>query len=224
MTIQWYGHSCFKISTKPDGRGSGEDVVIFTDPFDKSIGLRPPQGKADIVTISHDHPDHNNSDALKGEPAVLDLPGEYSIKGVSITGINSFHDKVQGAQRGMNTIFAIESEGIRFCHLGDLATKLDQKQLEEVNWVDILAIPVGGNGFTLDGKEAKAVVDQIEPKIVLLMHYKIPGVKVKLDDEKNFCKEIGLCPKDKVAKLILKKKDLEEGEMKVVTMEAVASV
>ena len=92
MTIQWYGHSCFKISTKPDGRGSGEDVVIFTDPFDKSIGLRPPQGKADIVTISHDHPDHNNSDALKGEPAVLDLPGEYSIKGVSITGINSFHD------------------------------------------------------------------------------------------------------------------------------------
>ncbi|MCX6766792.1 MAG: MBL fold metallo-hydrolase [Candidatus Moranbacteria bacterium] len=223
MTIQWYGHSCFKISTKPDGRGSGEDVVIFTDPFDKSIGLRPPQGKADIVTVSHKHPDHNNSEALKGEPAILDLPGEYSIKGVSITGINSFHDKVQGTQRGMNTIFAIESEGIRFCHLGDLADKLDKKQLEEVNGVDILAIPVGGSGYTLDGKEAKAVVDQIEPKIVLLMHYKIPGVKVKLDDEKNFCKEIGLCPKDKVAKLILKKKDLEEGEMKVVMMEALSS-
>ena len=223
MTIQWYGHSCFKISTKPDGRGSGEDIVIFTDPFDKEVGLRPPQGRADIVTVSHDHHDHNNSGALKGEPAVVDLPGEYSIKGVSITGINSFHDKVQGAQRGMNTIFAIESEGIRFCHLGDLATSLDKKQLEEVNGVDVLAIPVGGGGFTLDGKEAKAVVDQIEPKIVLLMHYKIAGSKVKVDDEKSFCKEIGTCPREKTAKLILKKKDLEDAEMKVVMMEALSA-
>jgi L-ascorbate metabolism protein UlaG (beta-lactamase superfamily) len=223
MTIQWYGHSCFKISTKPEGRGSGDDVVIFTDPFDKAVGLRPPQGRADIVTVSHNHHDHSNVEALKGEPMVLDLPGEYSIKGVSITGINSFHDKVQGAERGLNTIFAIESEGIRFCHLGDLATILDKKQLEEVNGVDILAIPVGGNGYTLDGKEAKAVVDQIDPKIILPIHYKIPGSKVKIDDEKSFCKEIGTCPREKVSKLILKKKDLEEAERKVVLMEALSS-
>jgi len=222
MTIQWYGHSCFKISTKPEGRGSGEEVVIFTDPFDKSIGLRPPQGKADIVTVSHSHYDHNNVSALKGEPAILDLPGEYSIKGVSITGINSFHDKVQGAERGLNTIFVIESEGIRFCHLGDLATLLDKKQLEEVNGVDILAVPVGGV-YTLDAKEAREVVDQIEPKIVLPIHYKISGLKIKIDDEKNFCKEIGLCSKEKAAKLILKKKDLEDEEMKVVIMEALSS-
>jgi len=222
MTIQWYGQSCFKISTKPDGRGSGEDVVIFTDPFQKELGLRPPQGRADIVTVSHSHYDHNNAGALKGELQALDLPGEYSIKGVSIQGINSFHDKQGGAERGLNTIFVFESEGIRFCHLGDLGTALDKKQLEEINGVDILAVPVGGT-FTLDGKEAKAVVDQIEPKIVLPMHYKIAGVKEKIDDEKNFCKEIGLCPKDKVAKLILKKKDLEEGEMKVVTMEALST-
>ena len=223
MTIQWYGHSCFKISTKPDGRGSGEDVVIFTDPFDKSIGLRPPQGKADIVTISHAHPDHNNPDALKGEPAVLDLPGEYSIKGVSITGIESDHDKAGGAEYGKNVVFAIESEGIRFCHLGDLGTSLDKKQLEEVNGVDVLAIPVGGP-HSLNAKEAKAVVDQIEPKMVLPMHYKIPGINIKdITDEKNFCKEIGLCPKDKVAKLVLKKKDIESEEMKVVMMEALSA-
>ena len=196
--------------------------MIFTDPFNKEVGLRPPQGRADIVSISHDHYDHNNSDALKGEPQVLDLPGEYSIKGVSITGINSFHDKVQGAERGLNTIFAVESEGIRFCHLGDLATGLDKKQLEEVNGVDVLAIPVGGS-YSLNAKEAKAVVDQIEPKIVLPMHYKIAGVKFKLDDEKNFCKEIGLCPKEKTAKLVLKKKDLESEDMKVVMMEALSA-
>lgn len=221
MTIQWYGHSCFKITTKPEGRGSGEDIVIFVDPFDRSVGLRPPQGRADIVTVSHDHHDHSNSGALKGDPQILDLPGEYSIKGVSITGISSFHDKKEGAERGLNTIFVFESEGIRFCHLGDLGMILDKKQLEEINGVDVLAVPVGGNDFTLDGKEAKTVVDQVEPKIILPMHYKIPASKFKVDDEKKFCKEIGICPREKMAKLILKKKDLENDEVKVILMEVV---
>lgn len=218
MTIQWYGHSCFKIATKPEGRGSGEDVIIFTDPFEREIGLRPPQGKADIVTISHDHYDHNNSSALKDDPQILDLPGEYSIKGVSITGIPSFHDNANGAERGLNTIFAFESEGIRFCHLGDLGHQLDKKQLEEVNGVDVLAVPIGGT-YTLDGKDAKAVIDQIEPKIVLPIHYKTSGSKIKIDDEKKFCKEIGLCPREKLAKLVLKKKDLEGGELRVVLLD-----
>lgn len=222
MTIQWYGHACFKISTKPEGRGSGEEVVIFTDPYNKEIGLRPPQGKADIVTVSHDHFDHNNAEALKGEPAVVDIPGEYSIKGVSIKGINSFHDKKEGAEKGPNTIFVFESEGIRLCHLGDLATSLNNKQLEEINGIDILAVPVGGR-FSLNGKEAKAVIDQVEPKIILPMHYKIKGSKFQGGDEKIFCKEIGTCPREKTAKLILKKKELEGAERKVVLMEAISA-
>jgi L-ascorbate metabolism protein UlaG (beta-lactamase superfamily) len=222
MTIQWYGHSCFKISTKPEGRGSGEDVVIFTDPYNKEIGLRPPQGRANIVTVSHDHFDHNNAKALRGEAAVLDLPGEYSIKGVSIKGVNSYHDKKEGAEKGLNTIFVFESEGIRFCHLGDLATPLDKKQLEEINGVDILAVPVGGR-FSLNGKEAKAVVDQIEPKVVLPMHYKIRGSKFQGEDEKSFCKKIGICPREKMSKLILKKKDLENEKIQVFLLEAVSS-
>ena len=222
MTIQWYGHSCFKISTKPEGRGSGEDIVIFMDPFDKSIGLRPPQGKADIVTVSHSHPDHNNSGALRGEPAVLDLPGEYSIKGVSITGIESDHDKTGGSERGKNVIFAIESEGIRFCHLGNLGAPLDKKQLEEVNGVDILAVSVGEAPF-MTAKDAKNWIDQIDPKIILPMHYKIAGMTLKIGDEKSFCKEIGSCPTEKLAKLILKKKDLDGTERKVILMEAMSS-
>jgi L-ascorbate metabolism protein UlaG (beta-lactamase superfamily) len=222
MTIQWYGHSCFKILTKPEGRGSGEDVVIFTDPFDKSIGLRPPQGKADIVTISHNHEDHNNPSALKGEPAVLDLPGEYSIKGVSITGIESDHDKSGGAEHGKNVIFAIESEGIRVCHLGNLGAPLDKKQLEEVNGVDILMVSVGEAPF-MSAKDAKNWVDQIDPKIILPMHYKIPGLMLKIGDEKSFCKEVGTCPREKMAKLVLKRKDLEGAEQKIVMMEALSS-
>ena len=220
MTIYWYGHSCFKIVTKPEGRGSGGDVVIFADPFDRSIGLRPPHGRADIVTVSHQHYDHNNVGSLKGEPQIVDIPGDYSIRGVSITGINSFHDKSEGAERGLNTIFIIESEGVRFCHLGDLGVKLDNNQLEEINGVDILAVPVGGI-FTLNGKEAKEVVDQVGPKIVLPMHYKIPPLKIKIDDEKKFCREIGICPREKVDKLILKKKDLSDEKIKVVLMNVV---
>src|SRR4030042_2722066 len=220
MIIQWYGHACFKISTKPEGRGSGEDAVIFTDPYNKEMGRRPPQGRADIVTVSHNHFDHNSAWALRGEAAVLDLPGEYSIKGVSIKGVNSYHDKKEGAEKGLNTIFVFESEGIRFCHLGDLATQLDKKQIEEINGGDILAVPVGGR-FSLNGKEAKAVVDQVEPKIVLPMHYKIRGSKFQGEDEKSFCKEIGICPREKMPKLILKKKDLENEKIQVFLMEAV---
>ena len=108
MNIQYYGHSCFKISLKPAGRGQNE-VVFFIDPFDKSVGLRPPQGQADFVLVSHDHSDHNNAEALKGEPRIIDLPGEYSVKGVNVIGIPSFHDDVLGKERGLNTIFLINN-------------------------------------------------------------------------------------------------------------------
>ena len=91
MQIQYYGHSCFKITTKPAGRAT-EDIIIFMDPFDKETGFRPPQGQSNIVLISHDHHDHNNLEALKGDPVVLDTPGEYSVLGTNIVGIDTFHD------------------------------------------------------------------------------------------------------------------------------------
>ena len=140
MNIQYYGHSCFKITTKPAGRGQ-EDVNAFIDPFDKSIGLRPPQGQADIVLVTHDHSDHNNVEALKGNPFIVDIPGEYSIKGINVVGINSQHG---GDVDMSNTIFIIESEDIKICHLGDLGDDLTEKQLSEIDGVDILMIPIGG--------------------------------------------------------------------------------
>ena len=224
MNIQYYGHSCFKITTKPYGRAT-EDVVIFTDPFDRSIGLRPPQGHADIVFVSHNHPDHNNISALKGDPVIIDLPGEYSARGINAIGINSFHDSVQGAERGLNTIFIFESEEMRICHLGDLGSELDAKQLEEIDGIDILFVPIGGK-FTLDGKKASDMIKKIEPKIVIPMHYKIKGSNLDISDEKKFCSEMGNCPprlgeagpSQKIAKLTIKKKDLEEKNMEVVIM------
>jgi L-ascorbate metabolism protein UlaG (beta-lactamase superfamily) len=216
MNIQYYGHSCFKITTKSSGRGS-EEITVFLDPFDKSIGLRPPQGNTDIVVISHDHSDHNNAAALKGDFRIIDIPGEYSIKGINIIGFSSFHDTKNGAERGLNTVFILESENLRICHLGDLGCELTEKQLEIINGIDVLMIPVGGK-HTLDGKMAAEVVKKIEPKIIIPMHFKIKGTNLDIDDEKKFCNEIGNCPAEKVSRLSLKKKDLEEKNMEVITM------
>lgn len=218
MNIQYYGHSCFKITTKPAGRAT-EDVTIFFDPFDKSIGLRPPQGQADIVFVSHPHHDHANTAALKGEPIIIDTPGEYSVKGVNALGIDTFHDSKGGEERGRNTIFIIESEDLKICHLGDLGTDLTPKQMEEIDGVDILMIPVGGN-YTIDGKKAAELARKIEPAVIIPMHYKESGTTADIEDEKKFCAEIGICPAEKINKLVIKKKDLEGKPTDVVLMKA----
>lgn len=217
MIIQYYGHSCFKIITKPAGRGQ-EEVNVFLDPFDKATGLRPPQGQAQVVLVSHDHHDHNNVSALKGEPTVIDLSGEYSMKGINIVGIDSFHDSNEGKDHGHNTIFILETEDLKVCHLGDLGSELSQKQLAEIDGVDILMIPVGGK-YTLDAKKAVEVIKKIEPAIIIPMHYKMPGSTITdIDDDKKFCSEIGNCPREKVSKLNIKKKDLEGKVMETVLM------
>lgn len=216
MTIQYYGHSCFKIVTKPAGRAT-QDVAIFMDPFDKSIGLRPPQGHADVVFVSHNHPDHNNTAALKDDPLVIDLPGEYSIKGINAVGIDSFHDEKSGAERGHNTVFVLESEDIKICHLGDLGADLNSQQMEEINGVDILLIPVGGK-HTIDGKKAAEIARKLEPAIVIPMHYKMKESNADVTDEKKFCSEMGNCPSQKTGRLSIKKKDLEGKNTEVVVM------
>lgn len=210
MVITWYGQSCFKIQ-------SGE-TVLFTDPFAKEIGLTPPRAQANIVTISHNHFDHNNSEALTGEPLVIEGPGEYESKGVDIKGILSFHDDKEGKERGTNTIYVIEIEGMKICHLGDLGqAKLTAQQVERIDGVDILMIPVGGTN-TIDEEMAAEIINQIEPRIVIPMHYKIPGLTSKIEGVDAFLKEMGVAKKETVDKLTLKKKDLPEGDMQVVVM------
>ena len=117
----------------------------------------------------------------------------------------------------MNTIYILESEDLKICHLGDLGTDLDEKQLEEIDGVDVLMIPVGGN-YTIDGKKAAEIIKKIEPTIIIPMHYKMNGTIVDIVDEKKFCSEMGNCPKEKVSKLNLKKKDLEGKSMEIILM------
>ena len=216
MNITWYGHSCFKIQTK-NQRG-GEEINLFTDPFDKSIGLRPPQGSADIVTISHQHFDHNQTQTLKNNPFIIDAPGEYSLKGITIRGVEAFHDDQQGAEKGRNTVFVIESEEIRVCHLGDLGHLLTDKQIDAIGAVDILMIPVGGKA-TLDSALAEKVIGQLEPKIILPMHYALPSLKMELDPVEKFCDDLGNETEKNIPRLNLKKKDLETESGKIVLLD-----
>ena len=216
MNIQYYGHSCFKITLKPAGRGQ-EDIVFFIDPFDKSTGLRPPQGQADFVLVTHDHHDHNNVEALKGDPTVIDLPGEFSIKGINIIGVSSYHDENNGKDHGANTIFLVDGEDIKLCHLGDLGSDLDEKQLEKIGTVNVLMVPIGGK-YTLDYKKAIDVIKKIEPNIIIPIHFKLKNSTIDIEDEAKFCSEMGNCSAERPSKLNLKAKDFEGKNMEVVVM------
>lgn len=178
MDIKYLGHSSFRIR--------GKSAAVVTDPFDKStVGLSFPPITSDIVTVSHEHQDHNAVDAIKPRDEkstvmVLRGPGEYEIQGVKIFGIHTFHDKEQGKERGVNTMYRIEIDGMSILHCGDLGHVLSDDQLEEVGTVEVLMIPTGGH-FTINEKEAAKVVSQIEPSIVIPMHYKAPGLASSFD-------------------------------------------
>jgi L-ascorbate metabolism protein UlaG (beta-lactamase superfamily) len=219
MQIIWHGHSFFQILIPR----KETPIKIAIDPYDEQIGLKPPSLEADILLITHSHYDHNNIKAIKAptsgyRPFLISGPGEYEIKGIFIQGIFSFHDNVQGKERGENTIYTLESEGIKVCHLGDLGQKeLTDEQLEKIGQVDILLIPIGGV-YTISAKEATKVISQIEPKIVIPMHYQIPKLKVKLDGLDKFLKIMGIKSPEVSKKISISQRNLPTEGMKVIIL------
>jgi len=220
MQINWHGQSCFQI-TSSQGKNNQIDIVI--DPFSEEIGLKLPKLEADILLVTHNHYNHNNVKAVSAtksgsSPFLISGPGEYEIKNVFIEGIPSWHDDSQGKERGENTIYTIEAEELKLCHLGDLGQKeLTEEQLERIGEVDILMIPVGGV-FTISAKEALKVMSQIEPRITIPMHYQIPKLKVKLEGLDKFLKTLGLKSITPENKLSIKKKDLSPEEAKIIVL------
>ena len=188
MVITYYGLSCFKIQ-------SGETVLAI-DPFSKESGLTPPRFGADAVLVSHEHENHNNVGALTakdGESGLFKItgPGEYEFKGIIVRGIESFHDSKSGKQKGKNTIYIVEWEGMRLVHLGDYGEEALRSEIQEaLGTPDILFLPVGGEE-TIDSEAAAKFVNEIEPRIIIPMHYKISGLKAKLDGVEVFMKEMG---------------------------------
>lgn len=184
MDILWHGQACFKIK--------GKVASILIDPFDPKVtNLKGPKDfSADVILKSHDHADHNYTAEVTGEPVMIAGPGEYEAKGVMIVGVSAFHDKVEGAERGKNTLYNIQVDGLSIVHLGDLGHLLTEEQIAEIGNADILMIPVGGF-YTIDSKEAAEVVAQLEPKIIIPMHYSIDGHNSNLAGVENFLKEMG---------------------------------
>lgn len=213
MIITWLGHSCFKIQDKLTTEG----VTLITDPFDKSTGLKVPALEADIVTVSHDHADHNNVKAIKGSPFIISSAGEYDYKDVTVVGVQSYHDNDKGKARGSNVVYRIEIDDISIAHLGDLGHALDNAQLEILAGTDILLIPVGGK-TVLDAKKAVEVISQIEPRVIIPMHYNTPGLAfADFDGVDKFIREIGVQPREE-ERLKISKKDLPVDEMQVVVL------
>ncbi len=169
MKIKWYGHAAFLIA-------SDQGIRMILDPYEPgAFGGQLSYGRigdqAEIVLTSHDHADHNYTKGLLGSPQVVSGSGSKIVKGISIKGISTYHDPSKGKERGTNTIFNLQVDGIQVCHLGDLGHVLSDKEVNEIGPVDILLIPVGGY-FTIDAKEATRVVEQIHPKVVIPMHFK----------------------------------------------------
>lgn len=196
MKIKYLGHSSFKIIGKTQ---FGEEVTVITDPFNsKSVGLPYPTQKADVVTLSHLHDDHNAIENIEGEAnsdyVLIETPGEYEIKGLRIFGVKSYHDDKQGKERGTNNIYIYDFNEARVAHLGDIGHALESSQLEELENIDILMLPVGGV-YTIDSKAAMQIIEAIEPSVTIPMHYKTAkhtDAYKELSDLETFIKESGI--------------------------------
>jgi L-ascorbate metabolism protein UlaG (beta-lactamase superfamily) len=178
MRIKWLGHSSFLIESE---RG----IKIITDPFDETLGYKLPRIKANIVTVSHEHFDHNYVRGVKGRPVVFKGPVNRESHKMEFKGISSYHDSVYGGQRGLNIIFVIKADGLNLCHLGDLGHILNFDQLDEIGKVDILFIPVGGL-YTINSSHATQIIEAIKPKITVPMHYKTDAIKFSIDPVEVF--------------------------------------
>lgn len=207
MDITWYGLSCFRI------REGG--VTVVCDPYDRSVGMTLPKVRADIVTISHDRPGHNNAAAISGEPKVLRGPGEYEIKNVFITGATTFHRRAKEREIERNIIFFFDFGDLTVGHLGDLGEIPTQSEIEELNIgeVDVLLVPVGG-GATMDPTRAVEVIGMFEPRLVVPMHYRQPQLSAlwaaDLEPVDKFLRELGVSTPDPQETLKVTKSSLPE--------------
>lgn len=212
MEIIWLGHSCFQLR--------GKNVTLITDPFTPQQGYSLGKVNAPIVTVSHNHTGHNYVQGVGGNPRVVRAPGEYEISDVLITGVAAFHDSKRGQELGRNTIYVIHMDDLVICHLGDLGHTLQEAQLEEVADADILLVPIGGHN-TINATQAAEVISQVEPRIVIPMHYRTEasaGSRPDLEPLDKFCREMGVEAVNPLPKLTVTRNSLPQ-EPQVVILE-----
>ncbi len=168
MKIRFLGHASFLIT-------SDAGVNIITDPykpgcFDGGIQYGKITEAADIVTISHEHDDHNETD-IAGAPVFVRDAKPQQVKGIDIMGVDTFHDTGEGSERGSNIVYKMVIDGMDVVHLGDLGHDLSSEEAAKIGNVDVLLVPVGGY-FTIDAKVADGIIGLLKPKVVIPMHFK----------------------------------------------------
>ncbi len=212
MDITYLGHSSFRIK--------GKSASVVMDPYDpKIVGIKLSKISADIVTISHDHKDHNYLTGVSDVIKVFSGPGEYEAMDVSIVGYPTYHDDKKGALRGKNTVYMIEMEGLRIIHLGDLGHQLSEKQVGEMGSVDVLILPIGDH-FTIGPEVAAEVMRAIEPSYTIPMHFQVSGLDATFKELKgveDFLSVAGVTA-ETLPKLSIRKETMGE-EKSVVVLE-----
>ncbi|MFN0073551.1 MAG: MBL fold metallo-hydrolase [Chloroflexota bacterium] len=183
MDINWYGHSCFRLK--------GRDVSVITDPYGPTAGFGTLKGSATAVTISHQHPNHNYSQAVADARKVVSGPGEYEIGGLMITGVATTKLRLADGQELKNTAYLVLVDEITVCHLGAISAVLTREEIDQLKDTDVLLLPVGGHG-TITAAQASLVVSQLEPKLIIPMRYTAEENHEQLDSAESFCKEMGL--------------------------------
>ena len=198
MRLTYYGHSSFLVET-------GEGTRVILDPyrsgsFDNALRYAPIAAPADVVIATHEHDDHGATDTIPGRPLVLVHPTSQTVGGLQITGVEVAHDEAGGSKRGRNTVVVLDDGDVRLVHLGDLGHLLDKAAIEAIGRVDVLLVPVGGF-FTIDEKEAAAVVESLHPRIVIPMHYKTDMVDFPIAPVDDFLKTQDGAQRSKAATL-----------------------
>lgn len=202
MKIKFRGHCCFSIKDK--------DIIIVTDPHDKAKGL-----KGDVVTISSNSPHHSHKDAVDGEPIVFNWPGEYETKGVHFRGISALSTKKDSDEKKSHVVFKVNSGGVRMCHLSAPGVKLDEDKIEEIGDIDVLFVPVGGS---VNPKEMKKTIEEIEPRVIIPMHYCDENGECDMAALNAFLGEMGSPGVQAVDEYTFKKSELSDDSSKVVVL------
>ncbi|MDA1128290.1 MAG: MBL fold metallo-hydrolase [Chloroflexi bacterium] len=207
MDITWLGHSCFRLHDA--------DMMVVTDPYPASIGLRVDSRPATVVTVSNTHSNHSHSEGIAGDPKVFSAPGEYEYNGVTVRGIMTPLAEDQPREE-RNVAFTIEIGGIKICHLGDLSVPLTTRLIDELKPVDMVLVPTGGH-CTLDVDHVYQTLQDLDAKIVIPMHYKTDGINVDVDNIDNFVRRMGLDAVQPQPRLVVTAANLGT-DMRVVVM------
>lgn len=207
MDILWHGYSCFTLKTRHG--------TVVIDPYHSETGLTLPSLTADAVLVSHHHPEHDNIQAVHGNPRILDWPGEYEVKGMAITAQALPY---QNGKLGEGVLFLIDVDNIKICFLSDMSGKIGNDLIESIGDIDILMIPVGGQ-HTLSANQAHEIIEELEPRAVIPMHYSFEGMQGELDGIESFLKIIGASTQEGKEKYTVNERnDLHEEKMEVILL------